>query len=148
MNAVGRSKTENKTVTSSQDNQCEFREHSQESLNPIRSMRNLQRQNQPSSQGRSQNSSPALRNSQISVNHQESNLITFTPPAGPHLPQVQGAVGKQEQPKRKRSPRKKARSEWALNQKQFDQNKSQEISHISPRQHMNVFNREEPSVSY
>ena len=82
------------------------------------------------------------------MNQQEANLITFTPLAGQQLPQVPGAAGKKEQPKRKRSPRKKARSEWALNQRQFDQNKSQEISHISPREQMNVFNREEPSVSY
>ena len=40
------------------------------------------------------------------------------------------------------------KSEWTLNQKQFDQNKSQEISHISPQEHLNVFNREETSVSY
>ena len=61
---------------------------------------------------------------------------------------MQGTAGSQEQPKRQRSPRKKKRSEWTLNQRQFDQNKTQEISHISPREHLNVFNREESSVSY
>ena len=35
-----------------------------------------------------------------------------------------------------------------LNQRQFDQNKTQEISHISPRERLNVFNGEEPSVLY
>ena len=40
------------------------------------------------------------------------------------------------------------KSEWTLNQRQFDQSKIQEISHISPREHVNVFNGEEPSVSY
>ena len=75
-------------------------------------------------------------------------MITFTPPAEQQVPQTQGAVGRQEQPKRQRSPRKKTRSEWTLNQRQFDQNKSQQISHISPREHLNVFNGEEPSVSY
>ena len=72
----------------------------------------------------------------------------FTPPAGQQVMQVQSAAGKQEPPKRQRSPRRKTRSEWALNQRQLDQNKSQEISHISPREQMNVFNGEEPSVSY
>ena len=61
---------------------------------------------------------------------------------------MQGAVGNQEQPKRQRSPRKKKKSEWTLNQRQFDQNKTQEISHISPKERLNVFNGEEPSVSY
>ena len=36
----------------------------------------------------------------------------------------------------------------ALNQRQFEQNKTQEISHISPRERLNMFNGEEPSVSY
>ena len=35
-----------------------------------------------------------------------------------------------------------------MNQRQFDQNKPQEISHISPVDQANVFNTEEPSVSY
>ena len=75
-------------------------------------------------------------------------MITFTPFWEQQVPQVQGAVGNQEQPKRQRSPRKKKKSEWTLNQRQFDQNKTQEISHISPRERLNVFNGEEPSVSY
>ena len=54
----------------------------------------------------------------------------FTPFGEQQVPQVQGAVGNQEQPKRQRSPRKKKKSEWTLNQRQFDQNKTQEISHI------------------
>ena len=44
--------------------------------------------------------------------------------------------------------KKKKNSEWTLNQRQFDQNKTQEISHILPGEHLNVFNGEEPSVSY
>ena len=61
---------------------------------------------------------------------------------------MQGAIRGQSEPK-KQSPRKrKTRSEYQLNQKQFDQNKSQEISHISPREQVNIFNIEEPSVSY
>ena len=57
-------------------------------------------------------------------------------------------MGNQEQPKGQRSPRKKKKSEWTLNQRQFDQNKTQEISHISPRECLNVFNGEELSVLY
>ena len=64
------------------------------------------------------------------------------------VPPVQGATGIQEQPKRQRSPRKKKNSEWTVNQKQFDHSKAQEISHILPGEHLNVFNGGEPSVSY
>ena len=60
---------------------------------------------------------------------------------------VQGATGFQEQPKRQRSPRKKKNSEWALNQRQFDHSKTQEISHILPGEQLNVFNGED-SESY
>ena len=84
----------------------------------------------------------------MQVSQQEPNLITFTPPGEQQVPQIQGTVGIHEQPKGQRSPRKKKRSKWALNQKQFDQNKMQEISNILPREHLNVFNGEEPSVSY
>ena len=82
------------------------------------------------------------------MNKQEANLITFTPPGEQQVPQMQGVVGNEGQPKRQRTPRKKMKSEWTLNQRKFDQNKTQEISHISPREHLNVFNGEEPSVSY
>ena len=63
------------------------------------------------------------------------------------VPSVQGATGFQEQPKRQRSPRKKKNSEWALNQRQFDHSKIQEISHILPGEQLNVFSGEE-SESY
>ena len=56
------------------------------------------------------------------------------------VPPVQGVTGIQEQPKRQRSPRKKKNSEWTRNQKQFDHSKTQEISHILPGEHLNVFN--------
>ena len=82
------------------------------------------------------------------MSQQEVDLITFTPFGEQQVLQEQGAVGNQEQPKGQRSPRKKKKSEWTLNQRQFDQNKTQEISHISPRERLNVFNGEEPSVSY
>ena len=74
-------------------------------------------------------------------------MITFTPIVEQQVPPVQGATGIQEQPKRQRSPRKKKNSEWTLNQRQFDHNKTQEISHILPGEHLNVFNGEE-SMSY
>ena len=95
-----------------------------------------------------QTPSPAPQTPRIEASQQEANLITFTPPGEQQVPQMQGAAGSQEQPKRQRSPRKKKKSEWTLNQRQFDQNKTQEISHISPREHLNVFNGEEPGVSY
>ena len=82
------------------------------------------------------------------MSQQEDDLITFTPFGEQQVPQIQGAAGNQEQPKRQRSPRKKKKSEWTLNQRQFEQNKMQEISHISPRECLNVFNGEEPSVLY
>ena len=79
---------------------------------------------------------------------QQPNLITFTPlgPPPPGQHEVQGAIGIQSVPKKQRSPKRRKRSEWQLNQKQFEHNRSQEISHISPREH--IFNIEEPSVSY
>ena len=81
------------------------------------------------------------------MDQEEANLITFTPIVEQQVSQVQGVTGIQEQPKRQRSPRKKKNSEWTLNQKQFDHSKTQEISHILPGEHLNVFNGEE-SVSY
>ena len=82
------------------------------------------------------------------MDQEEANLITFTPIVEQQIPQVQGAAGIQDQPNRQRSPRRKKNSEWTLNQRQFDQSKTQEISHILPGEHLNVFNGEEPSVSY
>ena len=77
----------------------------------------------------------------------ECNLITFTPPHRQEM--VQEVRREQLEPKRQRTPRKrKQRSEWSLNQRQFDQNKQQEISHILPVDQVNVFNSEEPSMSY
>ena len=92
--------------------------------------------------------SPAPQTPRIQVSQQEDDLSTFTPFREQQVPQMQSAAGNQEQPKRQRSPRKKKKSEWTLNQRQFDQNKTQEISHISPRESLNMFNGEEPSVSY
>ena len=150
-NTVRREERTNKAVTPTQGEPREFREHSRESLDPMASIRNLhiqQRQNRCSVQELNQTMPPAPQTLRIQVSQQEANLITFTPIGEQQVPQMQGTAGSQEQPKRQRSPRKKKKSEWTLNQRQFDQSKTQEISHILPREHLNVFNGEEPSVSY
>ena len=137
-------------VTSAQGELREFREHSQESLDPMASIRNLhmqQRQNQCSTQQLNQTTPSAPQIPRIPVNQEEANLITFSPVVEQQVPLVQGATGFQEHPKRQRSPRKKKNSEWALNQRQFDHSKNQEISHILPGEQLSVFNGEE-SVSY
>ena len=150
-NIVRRDDRENETVTPAQGEPREFREHSRESLDPMASIRNLhiqQRQNRRSMQELNQTTASAPQTLQIQVHQEEANLIKFTPIVEQQVPPVQGATGIQEQPKRQRSPRKKKSSEWTLNQRQFDQNKTQEISHILPGEHLNVFNGEEPSMSY
>ena len=114
----------------------------------IQNLHIQQRQNRGSVQELNQTTPPAPQTQRIPVSQQEANLITFTPIGEQQVPQMQDAVGSREQPKRQRSPRKKKKSEWTLNQRQFDQSKTQEISHILPREHLNVFNGEEPSVSY
>ena len=150
-NIVRRDERTNEVVTPMQGEPCEFREHSRESLDPLASIGNLhirQRQNRCSVQELNQTTPSAPQTPQIQVNQEEANLITFTPIVEQEVPQVQGAAGIQKQPKQQRSPRKKKNSEWTLNQRQFDQSKTQEISHILHGEHLNVFNGEEPSVSY
>ena len=141
----------NEVVTPTQEEPREYREHSREWLDPMESIRNLhiqQRQNRRSVQELNQTMPCASQTPRIQVDQEEANLITFTPIVEQQVPQVQGAAGIQEQPKRQRSPRKKNNSEWTLNQRQFDQSKTQEISHILPGEQLNVFNGEEPSVLY
>ena len=140
---------ENEAVSPTQGEPCKFREHSQELLDPMASIRNLhmqQRQNRRSTQELNQTTPPAPQTSQIQVNQGEANLMTFTPIVEQQVPPVQGATEIQEQPKQQISSRKK-NSEWTLNQRQFDHSKTQEISHILPGEQLNVFNGEE-SVSY
>ena len=82
LDTVDRDKTKNKKVTPMQGGPCEFREHSRELLDLMRSIRNLhtqQRQNWRNVQEMNQNSPPASQRPQINVNQQELNLITFTP---------------------------------------------------------------------
>ena len=53
---------------------------------------------------------------------QEPNLITFTPSPG-HNAVPQQVQDRRSEPKKQRSPRRrKTRSDWQLNQRQFDQN--------------------------
>ena len=149
-NSASKVEKRNKTDSPVQGESREFREHSRESLDPMASIRNLhiqQRQNRSSAQELNQTTPSALWTPRIQVNQEEANLITFTPIVEQQVPSVQGATGIQEQPKQKRSPRKKKNSEWTLNQRQFDHSKTQEISHILPGEQLNVFNGEE-SVSY
>ena len=78
---------------------------------------------------------------------EEDNLITFTPMAGSRGLQGNAQRQQPQEPKGQRTPRKRTR-EWELNQRHFHQTKPQEISHISPVEQGNVYNTEEPSVSY
>ena len=77
---------------------------------------------------------------------EEDNLITFTPPPGSRGLQENAERQQPQEPKGQRTPRKKTR-EWELNQRHFHQSKPQ-ISHISPVELANVYNTEEPSISY
>ena len=138
----------NEAVIPTQGEPRKFREPEPDPMASIRNLHIQQRQNLRSVQELNQTMSPATQTPQIQVSQQEDDLIMFTLCGEQQVPQVQGAAGNQEQPKRQRSPRKKKKSEWTLNQKQFDQNKTQKISHISPRECLNVFNGEEPSVLY
>ena len=73
---------------------------------------------------------------------EELNLILFTPLQG-----QQNTMEERNKPKKQRSPRsRRTKNVWQLNQIQFEQNK--EISHISPGGQVNVFDTEEPSISY
>ena len=144
---VRRDDRENETVTPVQGESHEFREHSQELLDPTESIRNLhmqQRQNRCNMQEPNKNTPSAPQTPRIQVNQEEANV---TPIVEQQVPPVQGATGIQEQPKRQRSLRKKKNSEWTPNQRQFHHSKTQEISHILPGEQLNVFNGEE-SVSY
>ena len=143
-------KRRSETVTPTQGEPREFREHSRESLDPMASIHKLhiqQRQNRRSTQELNQITPSAPQITRTQVNQEDANLITFSPVAEQQVPLVQGVTGIQEQPKRQRSPRKKKNSEWTLNQRQFDHSKTQEISHILPGEQLNVFNGEE-SESY
>ena len=89
-------------MTPVQGESREFREHSQESLDLMASIRNLhmqQRQNRRSRQEPNKNTPSAPQTLRIQVNQEEANLITFTPIVEQQVLPVQGATGIQEQPK-------------------------------------------------
>ena len=123
---------------------CELSKHSLVSSDPMRSIRNphiQQRKNRLQNEVRDGNE--ARSESPKPSESQEPNLILFTPLQG----QQNTTEDKSKEPQKQRSPRgRRSKNEWQLNQKQFEQNK--EISHISPGGQVNVFNTEEPSISY
>ena len=83
----------NETVTSAQGEPREFREHSQDSLDPMASIRNLhiqQRQSRGSTEELNQNTSSAPQTTRTQVNQEEANLITFSPVVEQQVPAVQG----------------------------------------------------------
>ena len=116
-------------------------------MGSIRNRHMSQRQNRRNTQEQNKDTPSAPQTPRVQANQDEANLITFSPDMEQQVPAVQGATGIQEQPKGQRSPRTKKNSEWTLNQRQFDHNKTQEISHILPGEQLNVFNGEE-SMSY
>ena len=76
-------------------------------------------------------------------------MITFTPPPGSGGLQENTERQQPQEPTGQRTPRKRTHnSEWDLNQRLFNQNKPQEISHTSPVEQANIYNTEQPSVSY
>ena len=99
----GRTKTQMQVVS------CKFSEHLLESLDPMRSIRNLhihQQQNHLHNKAVSQNGDFIRPNDGINVSPLEQTLIMFTPPPGQHeVPQ--GATGKQSEPKKQNNPQKK-----------------------------------------
>ena len=99
----------------------------------IQNLHIQQRQNRRSAQELDQTMSPAPQTPRIQVSQKEDDLITFTPFGEQQVPEVQGATRNQEKPKRQRSPRKKKKSEWTLNQRQFDQNKTRKFHTFHPK---------------
>ena len=147
-----RDERSNKVVTPTQGEPREFRKHSRESLDLMMSIRNLhiqQWQNRCSVQEFEPNPitcTPNTANTSESTRAQLDYIHTSWGAASTSNAGCQR--GGKNNPRDRGAPGKKNKSEWTLNQRQFDQNKTQEISHISPREHLNVFNGEEPSVSY
>ena len=79
-NTASRVERRNETITSVQGEPREFREHSQELLDPMASIRSLhmqQRQNQRSTQELNQTTPSAPQTTQIQVNQEEANLSRF-----------------------------------------------------------------------
>ena len=101
---------------------------------------------------------PNTGQQQMQTPRQEPNLIIFTPSPGQNTAPQHIPERHISEPKKQRSPRsRRGRNEWQLNQGQFKQNRSQEISHILPQepvvqeapQATSLFiGEEEPSISY
>ena len=113
----------------------------------IRNLHMQQRQNRRSTQERNQTTPSAPQTTRVQANQEEANLIKCSPVVEQQVPLIPSETEIQEKPKCQRSARKKKKSEWTLNQRQFDHSKTQEISHILPGEQLNVFNGEE-SMSY
>ena len=132
---------------SSQGANHEFSEHSLVSPDPMRNIRNFhiqQRksrlQNEVQRTDETQFPSPSPRPHEP----QEPNLISFSPLQG----QQHVTEKKEDEQKKQRSSRRRrsTRNDGQPNRGQVEQNR--EISHISPGGQVNVFNTEEPSISY
>ena len=121
----------------------EAREHSTDSLDPMVSIQNLHIQQ---SKDCLRNQSRVEPNTDENSSIHECNLITFTPPHGQTTPQ--GAIAAQSESMKQRTPRERKQRIEQRAVDQVDQNKSQEISRISPNNQLNIFNTEESSVSY
>ena len=130
----------------------ESEEHSLESLDPMSSSNNrtsLRTQNLHQLQEERVNQGGVVAEREEGAPGQDNNLITFTPPPGQRSLQETTERQQQQKPKEQRTPKKKSRNnEWNLNQRQFDQNKPQELSHISPLDQANIYNTEESSMLY
>ena len=101
-NTASKVERRNEMVTSVQGEPREFREHSRELLDPMASIHNLhiqQRQNRRSTEELNQTTPSAPQTTRTQVNHEEANLITFSPVVDQQVHLIQGATGIQEQPK-------------------------------------------------
>ena len=130
----------------------ESEEHSLESRDPMSSSNNranLLAQNQHQPQKERVNQGGVVAEHEEGTPVQDDNLITFTPPPRPRGLQETMEKQQPQEPNEQRTPRERTHNnEWDLNQRHFDQSKPQELSHISPVEQVNVYNTEEPSVSY
>ena len=128
----------------------ESEEHSLESLDPMTSSNNrasLHTQNSHQLQEERVNQGGVVAEREEGAPAQDNNLITFTPPSGQRSLQETTERQQHQKPKEQRTPKKKSRNnEWNLNQRQFNQNKPQELSHISPLDQATIYNTEKPSI--
>ena len=96
------------TKTSTQAASHKSSEHSLESLDLMRSIRNLhiqELQNCTCNETANHNRVPRGPNNEVNTSPQDHNLITFTPPPGQYEVQ-QGTTGRQGEPKKQRPPKR------------------------------------------